>query len=248
MWAPHPFTERPAASHTRRGPSERESGQHLTREPARGCPQPAPQERSLGAAPPQEHSPRTCQSRRTHSKHEQTTTRPPLPARGEGQSDGQSLPLSPDTSATLPHAPPAPGTAAPLPSVTGYQHPNTDTAPGTVPGISCPTALLPKPEKQPQCYRAAPPGSRRTEGEGPGSADPRPGGGSSCAPRPAPHQQRARRAVDFRGPRSAQTTSPRSQEGERTSALAALLICNRFKSPLRSEPIPAGNINDIVPE
>lgn len=31
-------------------------------------------------------------------------------------------------------------------------------------------------------------------------------------------------------------------------ALAALLICSRFKSPLREEPIPAGNINDIVLE
>lgn len=50
------------------------------------------------------------------------------------------------------------------------------------------------------------------------------------------------------GPNSAQPPSPEPERGEGIAAPAALLICNGFKSPLRQEPIPAGNINDIVPE
>lgn len=40
-------------------------------------------------------------------------------------------------------------------------------------------------------------------------------------------------AACCRAPRSARSTCPPSQRGERLSALAALLICNGFKSPLR---------------
>lgn len=50
------------------------------------------------------------------------------------------------------------------------------------------------------------------------------------------------------GPNSAQPPSPEPERGECIAAPAALLICNGFKSPLRQEQIPAGNINDIVPE